>query len=191
MKLKPSADPKIFEWLRSDSQGISHHLHFLNLRWSPEGVEHDVGIYKQVALRLRQEPDYWKQVILDQNWRYTLVGCVAAMLLEDRSFFQEMRTIFPYTMVSPQVAVILGLLHPDKAIPHFENMLLTADANSNPRAVISAHLVILKLGLKKPVAFDDTAFLDNFDVIMRQYGELAYSVVEHQWAFWQPRVRTL
>jgi hypothetical protein len=188
--VKPSADPKVFEWFGRNSNGSPYYLTLLNLNWSPEGVDYDLAKLRQVAMRLQQDLPYWKAVILDVNWRFTLVGCAAAILLGEKRFYKEFTQVFLDTMVSPQVALALGLLHANDAQAYFENILLTANKDSNPRAVISAQQVLIRLVSKTALAFDDTAFLAMFNISMRDYGRLAYSVVDKQWTFWKSRIRS-
>ena len=44
-----NGDDRILDWLGSDCDGLSYHLHPLNLGWSREGVEHDLSVYRRVG----------------------------------------------------------------------------------------------------------------------------------------------
>jgi hypothetical protein len=94
--------------------------------WSDAGVEHDLAVYRRVAERLSSDTAYWSAILRDINWRYSLVGCVCLLVSAHRGFFDELRFRFEAgSMVVPQLAVAMGLLHPVDARACFEMVLET------------------------------------------------------------------
>jgi hypothetical protein len=112
----------LYQWLGNDSRGVPYQLHLLNLVWSQEGVEHDLQVYRNVAVRLQSERDFWAVILRGAyGWRATLAGCACLLLTHERGYFAELTECFQNgSMVRPQLAVTLGLLHPGEARVFFE-----------------------------------------------------------------------
>jgi hypothetical protein len=176
---------RIFDWLGSDSQGVSYHLHPLNLAWSPEGMEHDLAIYRGVADRLAQDIDYWSFIIRNPNWRHSLVGCVCLLATKRRQHLEDLRFRFEgCSMVLPQIAVTMGLLHPSEARAAFELVLDTPKLRENPRRLVSAEKALICLGARP----ESKVTLSGWKDFDRDDAILADRVVKDHWTFWSSRV---
>src|SRR5690348_10846300 len=86
-----------------------------------ERYRHVLANLGEVAARLRDRPEYWRQLIRARNWRPTLVGCSAILLVRDTRFFDDLLDRFRRgSWVAPQLAVALGLVHGADAVAEFE-----------------------------------------------------------------------
>jgi len=175
---------RVFDWLGIDKQGTPYHLHPLNLVWSAEGVDHDLNVYKAVADRLAPDPQYWASVIRDPNWRFTLVGCVCLLVTGRTEHFEDL--CFRYEaggIVVPQLAVTLGLLHAEHAVPFFKMMLSTPELRRNPSKAISADRALVKLRVRHQpeVVAEEWKGLGGDD------AKAAQSLFEQHWKFWSER----
>jgi len=181
----PSADGRVFDWLGSDSRGTPYHLHPLNLEWSDAGVEHDLTVYRGVAQRLASDGAYWSAIIRDIDWRYSLVGCVCLLVSRHHGFFEDLRFRFEAgSMVIPQLAVTMGLLHPADARACFELVLETPRLRDRPTRRVSAERVLVCLGAR---AASEATF-DGWSITDRDSALLADRVVQKHWEFWSTRV---
>ena len=182
--LPPSADGRVFDWLGTDVRGTPYHLHALNLMWSEAGVENDLAVYRRVGERLAGDAAYWSAIIRDVNWRYTLVGCVCLLVSRQRGFFDDLRFRFEMgSMVIPQLAVTLGLLHPVDARACFELTLETPRLRDHPARRVSAERVLVSLGARAASGVT----LDGWSIADRDYALLADRVVQQHWDFWSAR----
>jgi hypothetical protein len=183
--LPPNADDRVFEWLDTDARGTPYHLHPLNLMWSEAGVEHDLSIYRGVAERLSSDAAYWSAIIRNVNWRYSLVGCVCLLVSRQRGLFDDLRFRFEAgSMVIPQLAVTMGLLHPADARACFELVLETPILRDHAARRVSAERALVCLGVRGA----SEVTLDGWSVIDRDYALLADRVVQQHWDFWRQRV---
>jgi len=180
-----NGDDRILDWLGSDCDGLSYHLHPLNLGWSREGVEHDLSVYRRVAHQLANDADYWSAILRHANWRYTLVGCTCLLVSRHVGFFDDLCHRFDAgSMVIPQIAVTLGLLHGSGARAFFESALSRDDVNKRPRQTVSAHRVLLRLGIQpsRDVPIDAWKDFEHDDAMISE------QVVQRQWDFWSSRI---
>jgi hypothetical protein len=153
--------------------------------WSEPGVEHDLAVYRGVAGRLAADTPYWSAIIRDVNWRYTLVGCVCLLVSQRRGFFDDLWFRFEAgSMVIPQLAVTMGLLHPSEARAAFELVLDTPRLCKHPQRRISAERALICLGFRA----DSAVTLDGWSIADRDHAVLADKVVQQHWAFWSSRV---
>ena len=84
-------------------------------------------------------------LIRHRDWRRTIVGCSAALLVRDARFLDDLLYRFrEYSWVSPQLAVALGIVHPVEAVAEFEALLGEAAGSDRPEEVV--------LGLCRPQA---------------------------------------
>ena len=185
MGIPPSADGRVFDWLGTDTNGTPYHLHPLNLVWSDAGVEHDLGVFRSVAQRLAADTSYWSAIIRDTNWRHSLVGCVCLLVSQHRGCFEDVWFRFQAgSMVIPQLAVTMGLLHPPEARAAFELVLDTPRLRDHPQRRVSAERALVCMGMRPESEFT----VDGLSIIDRDYAVLADRLVQQQWAFWSNRV---
>lgn len=182
MDLPMPTEFDLFKWLGNDSRGVPYHLHVLNLMWSPEGMEHDLGVYRSVAERLRADPRYWASCVRGTlGWRQTLVACACLILSQERGFAAELKTVFQHgSMVQPQIAVTLGLLHPEEARTFFQSFLANPEYHRDAQGVGSAQRVLELLGVppeSKVEAMD-------WSVLDQGHAKFAKRVVSQHWEFW-------
>lgn len=172
---------RVFKWLGEDKQGTSYHLHPLNLVWSLDGVDHDLGVYRGAANQLAAEPRYWSAIIRDPNWRFTLVGCVCLLVSERTEYFEDLCFRFEAgSMVVPQLAVTLGLLHAAQATPFFHRVLSIPQFKKHPSKAVSAHMALIKLG----VGQGPEVKAEEWNDFERDDAMIAKRVLEKHWAFW-------
>ena len=178
---------EFFEWLGKDSLGVPYYLHLLNHRWSPNGVEHDLQVYRSAADRLRTEPDLWASILRGAlSWRGTLVGCACLLLTRERGFLSELTEVFEHgSMVQPQIAVTIALLHPAEARIFFEEFLRSAKPQISARAVVSAQRVLQRLGA---LADSDVRLSGWANERQTDDALLANQVAIQHWDFWASRL---
>lgn len=180
-------DMKVLDWLGLDSQGVPYYLHPLNLVWSPGGAERDLELYRQVAIRLANEPAYWSELIRALSWRECLVGCTALLVLNCRENFEDLKyRLRGGSFVAPQIAVTMGLLHSHEARQFLPTAIDEAVQQDRPKVAASAYQVLLRLGEtpgRKIFAESGTqSWMDNVLV--------AEGVVRRHWDFWSGRIIT-
>jgi hypothetical protein len=176
-----STDGRVFDWLGKDAKGTPYHLHPLNLVWSDAGAEHDLGVYRRVAERLAADTAYWSAIIRDTNWRYSLVGCVCLLVSRNRGFFDELLMRFEAgSMVIPQIAATMGLLHPSEARAAFELALATPRLRDHPQRRVSAERALVCLGVHQ----ESEVMLHGWSILDRDDAVLADRVVQQHWDFW-------
>jgi hypothetical protein len=176
---------RVFGWLGVDKQGTSYHLHPLNLGWSVYGVDHDLNVYKTVADRLAADPTYWASIIREPNWRYTLVGCVCLLVTRRPELFEDLCFRFEAgSFVVPQLAVTLGLLNPEGAIPFFQRVLSTPELRRHPSKATSADRALVKLGVRQ----QPEVAVEEWNGLARDDAKTAENVFEQHWKFWSERL---
>lgn len=182
--LPPGADGRVFDWLGTDARGAPYYLHPLNLMWSDAGVENDLTVYRSVGDRLAVDAPYWSAIIRDVNWRYTLVGCICLLVSRQRGFFDDLRFRFEAgSMVIPQLAVTMGLLHPADARACFELALEAPRLRDHPARRVSVERALVCLG----TCTASEVTHDGWSITDRDYALLADRVVQQHWDFWSAR----
>src|SRR5262249_22607858 len=92
---------------------------------------------------LGRQPEVWSALIRAVNWRFTLVGCVCALVEWADRFYADLAYRFQTgSWVSPQVAVTLGLLHPRSAVQLLSDFLEPPLAHQHPKALAAAQVVL-------------------------------------------------
>lgn len=181
-----SADDRVFDWLFAATAEASYHLRLLNLMWSNAGTEHDLAIFRGIAKRLNADIAYWSSLIRDVNWRCSLIGCVCLLTIQRQDFFDDLCFRFEMgSMIAPQLAVTIGLLHSAEAVVFFEKILATQSLLITPTRRVSAERVLVYLGARQ----SSEVTLDNWKIHERDDALLADQVVQQHWDFWQPRVQ--
>jgi hypothetical protein len=174
-------DSRVFEWLGNDDRGRPYYLQALNLSWGgDEQVEAAMKQFLEVAKRLQAEPHYWSEIIRTQAWRHTLIGCTCILVTRDRSYFQDLEFSFKQgNWISPQIAVTMGMAHPNLAQEFFREYLSSIISEQNAKEVTSAQCVLTKLSASSSAnefEWNSQWGKDNSDI--------AKTVVERQWNFW-------
>jgi hypothetical protein len=183
--LTSSSDGRVLDWLGTDVKGVPYYLHTLNLVWSELGAEHDLGVYRVVAERLTADTAYWSAIIRDPNWRFPLVGCACVLVSHHKGFFDDLWFRFEAgSMVIPQLAVTMSLIHPSEARAAFELILETPGLRDDPLRRVSAERALVCLGAR-PTSM---VTLDGWSIIDHDCAVLANRVVQKQWDFWSSRV---
>ncbi len=179
------ADQRVFEWLDLDAKGVPYYLHALNLVWSEGGVEHDLQIYRRVAGLLAADPAYWAEIIREASWRHCLAGCACLLASRRREFYDDLCYRFRAgSFVAPQIAVTLGLLHSAAARSCFESALDERAFRRSPKKAISAHRVLLRLGVQPR----HDIVVDSWTGFERDDALTADEIVSEHWSFWSSRV---
>lgn len=170
----PGADGRVFDWLGTDARGTPYYLHPLNLVWSDAGVEHDLTLYRGAAERLGSDVAYWSAVIRDINWHYTLAGCVGLLVSQQRGFFDDLRFRFVAgSMVVPQLAVTMALLHPADARACFELVLEPPDRRDQAARRVSPERALICLGVREASEVMLNAFSSTGVFGARKYDDVA------------------
>lgn len=188
-------DGAVFEWL---AEGLNPetpaYLRLLGWNWGGSKVrDRLLANLVTVAGRLRDNPKYRSELIRAENWRYTLVGCSAVLLTRDPGFRDDLLDRFRRgSWVAPQLAVALGLVHPEEASGELETVMRR---QGNPKSVFSAYAVLKLLGHRAVDEFEASDLFReaqswNLESPTRVYGALdAVDVVRRQWDFWSDRCR--
>lgn len=87
-------------------------------------------------------------------------------------------------MVVPQIAVTLGLLHPDRAADFLRAEIDHSDSNKSPSRVVAAQTVLVRLGVLKPSAIS----LTEWPPEDQDHATMAERVVNKHWRFWCTRL---
>lgn len=183
-----SADDRVFDWLFAATAETSYHLRLLNLMWSDAGAEHDLAIFRGIAERLNADTAYWSNLIRDVNWRCSLIGCVCLLTVQRQDFFDDLCFRFEMgSMIAPQLAVTIGLLHPAEAVVFFEKILATPSLLTNPTRRVSAERVLVYLGTRQ----SSELTLQDWSIHEKDHALLADQVIQQHWDFWQPHVQHL
>lgn len=182
---RPMADRRVFDWLGLDVKGVPYYLHPLNLVWSDEGVEQDLRVYRRVADLLAADPAYWAEIIREASWRHCLAGCACLLASRKHAFHEELCHRFRAgSFVAPQIAVTLGLLHAAAARLFFESALDDPVLRRSPKQAISAHRVLLRLGVQP----HHNIAVDSWSEFERSDAMVADKVVSDHWSFWSGRL---
>jgi len=178
-------DTRVFDWLDAESKSENYHLIPLNLVWSEAGVEHDLAVFRRVADRLAGESAYWAELIREPSWRHSLLGCTCLLVSRRHEFFDELCYRFRAgSFIAPQIAVALGLLHGSAARPFFESILDEPAMRRQPKQLVSAHRVLLRLGANPAHDISIEAWRD----FERDDAMIAENIVAAHWDFWSERV---
>jgi hypothetical protein len=165
---------KIFEW-------VPGCLAWLNLHWGAEGVDHHMAEVRRASELLAADPGYWSAVIRDDNWRASLIGYTCLMVSRNRGFLDDLRYRFIRgSMVAPQIAVAIGLLHPAEATEFFRSATTLAAIGRDPRRVVSSQTVLTLLGVQS----ESEIRLTGWPSVDADYAVLADRVVRQHWKFW-------
>jgi hypothetical protein len=177
---RSTANPSVFDWLGADPDGSDYYLHPLNLQWSKLGADHDIDIFAKVAKRIERNADCFPEIIRDVNWRFQLIGYVCLLATGNRKYFEDLA--FRYTggsMIAPQLAVALGLLHPTRSVSIFENAITQASPKDD-QYICSIEALRL-LGQECPVSPPSLPWWEEQDL------ELRRKILREHWTFWQSR----
>src|SRR5262245_38701505 len=60
--------------------GVPCYLSPLNLVWGDQGPDETLARFRTLARDLDGRPEVWSALIRAANWRFTLVGCVCALV---------------------------------------------------------------------------------------------------------------
>ncbi len=173
----------ILLWLGNDSRGVPLYLNPLNLVWSPEGAEHDLLSFQRVAARLQTEPALWSAAIRDPGWRPTLAACTCLLVARERGFLRDLCDAFRGgSWVLPQVAVTLGILHPDEARSFF-GAFLASEGGRSPKHNVSARRVLECLGALSEAVVSPSGWSGSD----ADDAAVADAVVREHWEFWSSR----
>jgi hypothetical protein len=174
-------DSRVFEWLGNNDRGTPYYLQALNLSWDgDEQIEAAMKQFIEVAKRLQAEPHYWSGILRTKDWRPTLVGCTCILVSRNHNYFQDLEFSFQQgSWVSPQIAVTMGIAHPDLAHKFFKEYLSSIVPEQNAKKFTSAQCVLTKLDASSCV--NEFEWNSQWD---RDDSNIAKSVVEHHWKFW-------
>lgn len=157
------------------------YLAWLNLVWEPKGVSHHLEEVRRASNYLGEDVHYWSQLIRDDNWRASLVGSVCVIVSNNRVHLGDL--CFRFTkgsMVAPQLAVAIGLIYPEEAVPFFKNSLKDLVAKKHPLDIVAAQTALVKLGAMK----ESEVTMGEWFSVDRDSAELAHRVVNKHWDFW-------
>jgi hypothetical protein len=138
---------------------------------------------------LRDAGSLWADLIVDVNWRFTLVGCSAVLVDRNTSFLSQLLyRLKSGSWVAPHLAVSLGLVHPDRATPALEEVLRDGAARPNVRnwnAVYSAYEV-LKIAMSHDYKAEYQYLVEDArtDRVAAHESTAVASLVPHLWSFW-------
>lgn len=178
----------VLQQLGVDNHGHPYHLHLLNLMWSTAGSDADLAVVRHLADQLAKSPTAYSSTICSENWRLTLIGCVCLLTSSNRSHFADLQATFLRgSMVVPQLAVTMGLLHPKEAIAFLQSFLLDPTASRRATQVVSAQNALSLLG-EVP---ESVASAIDWDCLEQDRATIAKQVVSAHWAFWSDRERFL
>jgi hypothetical protein len=86
-------------------------------------------------------------------------------------------------MVVPQLAVTLGLLNPERAVPFFQRVLSTPSLRKHPSKALSADRALVNLHVRQQPEVD----AEEWSKLELDDAKKSEHVLEQQWAFWSAR----
>ena len=160
----------------------------LNLVWSRRGKEADLSVFATVAEDLKYQAGLWNTLILDSNWRMTLVGCTCLLVSGNTGFRESLEQEFREgSWVAPQVAVTLGLLHPATTTGLFK-ALTQSSPPLRTRQLVSAISVGRLLNIGSEHIGEVMSFSSPLD---EEDAAVTRQIVLKQWAFWSENLSRL
>jgi hypothetical protein len=189
--LNGEIDDAVFEWL---GEGLSPSPPaYLKLLGPGRGeqAERVLANLKAVSTRLRDRPEYWRELIRARNWRYTLVGYSALMLVRETRFLDDLLYRFRQgSWVCPQLAVALGLVHPTAAVAELEEVIRHRDSSTDDKRTFSAFAVLKLMGSEAAQEFETSELFHRSLTESPGISKAAYDwlvsdgVVQSHWVFW-------
>jgi hypothetical protein len=166
-------DDTVFQWLGEGSPPDPRS--YLRLLGPGQGelARRAFANLETVSTRLRDRPDYWRELIRARNWRYTLVGYAALM--------------------APQLAVALGLVHPAETLTEFEAVIREPEAWTDVKPVFSAYAVLKLMGCEVVREFEASDLFRRAHTASTmtsheiQDSRVGIDVVHSHWKFWTSR----
>ena len=135
------------------------YLSLLNPQWSENGRQ-VLSNVKGLATELQENLPEWSALVLQPNWRYTLIGCSALMLTKDAYLFDALVARLALgSWVAPQLAGSLFLKHKVNAIPVLKDMMheeVQIDAHSKCKRVFSAYAALKRMGNSAAQNFENS-----------------------------------
>jgi len=175
---------RIFEWLGTAGT-VPYYLIPLNLVWSDRGADFDLEHFRNVAGKLENEPEYWRDLFRRDGWREQLAATTCALAASSRLFRDDIQyAIMQDSFVVPQLLVALSLLHGDSA----QDWISSTAANEWPSErfkTYGAFEVVcqsLRLPFTPPIEYRNLLETDEYSI-----GKTA--AAEHM-DFWKPRILT-
>jgi hypothetical protein len=145
-----------------------------------------------IATRLRDDIPSWRALLRHRDWRQTIVGCSAVLLVRDDRFLDDLLYRFREgSWVSPQLAVALGIVHPVEAVDEFGRLLGEAAGSIDPKRLFSAYAVLKLLEGVATEAFEagDRFRRSSEETVATSplaYGAfVALGAVKSLWAYWK------
>ncbi|WP_411846050.1 hypothetical protein AAFN60_21305 [Roseibacillus persicicus] len=177
-------DPnRVFTWLESAGAG-GYYLNPLNLVWSENGVDSDLEHFRNLTVRLYEDPSYWGRLFRSSGWREQLIATTCALVIGEKKFHDDIHyAILQHTFVVPQLLVAFALLHEDAARVWISSVS-DVDWESGRWKTIGAVEVISGY-LEQPFRGPSEP-IDQFDIEAYSTGRGA--ATKH-WQFWQPRLQ--
>lgn len=194
--LEAAPDGKVFEWFGNDSDNVPNYMRLLGLYLNEDDINSDLKLFRDVAQKLRNEPEYFRQMIRTSFWRHTLVASISVILLEAEEFCDDLEKGFDLpNFVSPQIAVALGLICPRKAvsflkeavskaepIPSAENFKRDWSIHTDSKRIVAAQTVLSKLDYKSAKMLSNSVvFQEHSKNLDGVTGRVA---AENHWEFW-------
>ncbi len=180
---------EVFEWL-GEGLGPSTYLWLLRPR-RDERTDLVLANLRIVAARLRDQPTSWSELIRAQDWRPTLVGCCAILVMREGSFLDDLLYRFREgSWVSPQLAVALAIVHPNEARAEFESEIRAHTASARIKEIFSAYaaLRILRSEVAREFEasdlFQHTRTESAVPSDATNISRIAESSVQGMWDFW-------
>jgi len=190
---------EILEWLGTDGKR-SYYLALLSPQYtkSPEALIR----LKDVAQRLAQLPEQWDGLVSGQvgvGWRTNLVAAYALLIAQNKDHGDALvESLERKTWVSPQIAVTLGLLHPEIAIAYFSELLTRSDVAADPKRTAAAYQILSALGSSAAAKFNYEAFAahpppptaeaysaNSWDSYWRMDCTAGFTIAEAHWEAWK------
>jgi hypothetical protein len=187
-------DDTVFQWLGEGSPPDPRS--YLRLLGPGQGelARRAFANLETVSTRLRDRPDYWRELIRARNWRYTLVGYAALMAVRETRFLDDL--LYRYregSWVAPQLAVALGLVHPAETLTEFEAVIREPEAWTDVKPVFSAYAVLKLMGCEVVREFEASDLFRRAHTASTmtsheiQDSRVGIDVVHSHWKFWTSR----
>jgi hypothetical protein len=172
-------DSAVLDWLGLDAQGVPYYLHFLEPGFSEDSEA--LSRLGYAATQLQKEPERWGFVMRAAGWRAQLVVCYALIIAKNRNCLEDLKIVFrSFSFVSPQIAVTLGLLHPQESVVFLEGSL-DLESHKDAKAIAAAYRVLLQLGSPVAQSLDLETIRDKTYVATNRKTKTDYLMPDFMW----------
>lgn len=139
--------------------------------------------YRRLAAGLRESPEFVRELILDKNWRPTLMGVIVVILLRACEYQADMAwRLANRNWVAPQLAVGIALVDQGNGVDLVRKIVENATEESNPKVVMSAYCALSFMESPLALEFETSPLFENLKNADAYDGSIG--IAKRHWDFW-------